>query len=96
MTSKDSLGDRMKAYENVFNSKLPIRLPIILRIDGKSFHSLTKKWKLDPAFDIDFRNIMSHTATYLCKNIDGAKLAYTYSDEISIIIRNDMEINTTP
>jgi len=93
---KDSLGNRMKNYENVFNNKLPCRVPIVIRVDGKTFHTLTKKWKLDPAFDTDFKNIMSYTATQLCKVIDGAKIAYIYSDEISIIARNDMTANTSP
>ena len=32
---KDSLGDRMKKYESVFSYRLPIKTPVILRIDGK-------------------------------------------------------------
>lgn len=39
MNKKDSLGDRMKGYEEIFQHNLIKRLPVIIRIDGKAFHS---------------------------------------------------------
>ena len=30
------LGDRMKQYENVTRNYLPIRMPVIVRIDGEN------------------------------------------------------------
>ena len=39
---KDNLGDRMKGYENAYRIKFPQRLPVLLRIDGKAFHTFTK------------------------------------------------------
>ena len=38
--NKDSLGDRMKQYENVPKNQLMRRQPVIIRIDGKAFHTL--------------------------------------------------------
>jgi len=43
--SKDSLGDRMKGYENIERRHLTGRMPCLLRIDGKAFHSFTKGFK---------------------------------------------------
>ena len=40
---KNSLGDRMKEYERTSDAKLVRRLPMIVRLDGKAFHSWTKK-----------------------------------------------------
>ena len=40
---KNSLGDRMKEYERTSDTKLVRRLPMIVRLDGKAFHSWTKK-----------------------------------------------------
>lgn len=40
--SKDSLGDRQKGYENIWKTKLPRRMPMIIRVDGKAFHTYTK------------------------------------------------------
>ena len=42
MPNRDSLGDRMKGYENAFRHYLPRRMPVIIRIDGKAFHTYTK------------------------------------------------------
>lgn len=40
---KDSLGDRMKnAYENRCKYFLPRRVPVIVRVDGRAFHTFTK------------------------------------------------------
>lgn len=43
--NKDSLGDRMKAYENVVRNYLTRRIPVIIRVDGKAFHTFTKGMK---------------------------------------------------
>ena len=39
---KDSLGDRMKEYENISRNYLTRRVPVIIRLDGKAFHTFTK------------------------------------------------------
>jgi len=83
---KDSLGDRCKRYEYSFRHQLPQRIPIILRLDAKSFHSYTKGCK--KPFDDGLIECMNDTAIELCKNIQGAKLAYVQSDEISVLIIN--------
>ena len=36
------LGDRMKRYEQVTQIRLIRRMPVILRLDGKSFHRFTR------------------------------------------------------
>ena len=43
--SIDGLGDRMKGYENIFRNHLPRRSYVIIRIDGKAFHTFTKGLK---------------------------------------------------
>ena len=41
--TKDSLGDRMKGnYENRAKTQLLRRTPVIIRLDGKAFHTFTK------------------------------------------------------
>lgn len=90
--SKDSLGDRMKNYENAFRKNLPIRMPIILRIDGNAFHTYTKGCKRP--VDQNLVNVMNETAAYLCKNIQGSQMAYVQSDEISILLVNYKSLDT--
>jgi tRNA(His) guanylyltransferase len=83
----DKLGDRMKLfYEDSYRLTLPQRLPIIIRLDGKSFHEYTDNLK--KPFDKQFSNVMSATATALFDMIQGAVLVYSQSDEISILVHN--------
>ena len=86
----DDIGDRFKAYERCWDFALPRRMPMVIRVDGRGFHGL----KLQKPFDHDFFAVMAHTATMLCKEIQGAVLAYFQSDEISIVARDDMQPNT--
>jgi len=82
---KDSLGDRMKTYENVTRTKLYRRTPVIIRLDGKAFHTLTKEF--DKPFDLGFINRMRITASSLFDLIGGnLKMVYVQSDEISLLL----------
>jgi len=92
----DGLGDRIKKYEKAFNPAFPIRLPLILRLDGKSFHTMVKKWKCLKPFDEDLIEAMFFTAKTLCENIAGAQVAYVQSDEITILVRDDMDVHSQP
>jgi len=82
----DKFGDRMKGYENTYRMKLPKRMPIIIRIDGKSFHTYTRG--MEKPFDRYLTYAMWETCKYLAQNIMGCKLAYTQSDEISLLLTN--------
>lgn len=88
----DSLGDRMKAYEDVLRHKLMRRTPVIIRLDGKAFHTWTKG--LDRPHDDTFISIMANVTQYVCENVQGAVFGYCQSDEISILLRDYDNINT--
>lgn len=84
---------RMKNfYESRNQSFLTRRTPVILRIDGKAFHTYCKN--LIKPFDEGLIEDMQQTAIYLCQNIQGAKCAYTQSDEISILVTDYADLNT--
>jgi len=89
---KTSLGDRMKGYENVTRNYLVRRMPTLIRLDGKAFHTLTRK--MDKPYDVDFKNIMLEVAKYLTENIMGVKLAYVQSDEISLLLVDYTKLET--
>lgn len=91
---KDNLGDRMKSYENITRTYLPGRMPIIIRIDGKAFHTFTKGFK--KPFDDILMRAMEETAAVLCHDIEGVKVAYAQSDEISLLITNNDTWETQP
>lgn len=91
---KDPMGERMKTfYEDVYRMKLPKRSYVIVRIDGKAFHTYTR------GFDRPFSELISRamigTTKYLVDNIQGAKLGYVQSDEISILITDFDELTTS-
>ena len=91
--SKDVLGDRMKEfYENRSKTYLTRRVPVIIRLDGKAFHSFTKNFKRP--YDTVFHDAMNYTLKYLCENIQGCKVGYTQSDEITLLL-TDYETLTT-
>ena len=90
---KDSLGDRMKEnYENRSKTYLVRRMPVIIRLDGKAFHSFTKGF--NRPYDKIFHTAMNETTKYLCENIQGCKLGYTQSDEITLLL-TDYDTLTT-
>lgn len=93
-TSRDCLGDRMKGYEDVSRIYLIKRSPVIIRIDGRAFHTLTRGF-VRP-FDNIFMEVMQLTARYLCENIAGCRLAYVQSDEISLLLTDYTTLNTQP
>lgn len=86
MGQGDSLGDRMKGYEYATRTALPRRMPVILRADGKAFHTYTRG--LARPFDAAFTHAMDRTAVALCEAIQGAQMAYVQSDEISVLIHS--------
>lgn len=90
---KDSLGDRMKEnYENRAKTYLVRRMPVIIRLDGKAFHTFTKGLK--KPYDEIFHNTMNQTMKYLCENIQGCKLGYTQSDEITLLLTDYDALDT--
>jgi len=77
-----SLGDRMKEYENVTNTEMYKRTPIILRVDGRAFHTFTRG--LDHPYDKRFMNLMDKTMIAIVSSLPDVVISYVQSDEISI------------
>lgn len=91
---KDALGTRMKEfYENVTRTYLPRRTYTIIRVDGKAFHTFTRKFKRP--FDDTLIDMMNQTAKYMAENVQGCKLAYVQSDEISLVLTDFDDIKTS-
>jgi tRNA(His) 5'-end guanylyltransferase len=87
---KTSLGDRMKSFEDVWRFSLTPRMPLIIRVDGRAFHTLTKQMHFKKPYDILFMNAMVAAGRDLFEDIQGVKLVYIQSDEISVFA-NDYE-----
>lgn len=90
---RTTLGDRMKNnYENISRYYLTRRMPVIIRIDGKAFHTFTRGFK--KPFDDVLVKTMQDTMKYLCENIQCCVLGYTQSDEISLVLTDYAELTT--
>lgn len=81
-----NIGDRMKDYEKVNNNKLTKRTPIIVRVDGRFFHTFTKN--LEKPFDDGFIGVMKNVAKDLMKLSGNCVFAYVQSDEISVLLKD--------
>ena len=90
---KDALGDRMKKYyEEVSKTRLVRRMPVIIRLDGKAFHTFTRGFK--KPYDQVLGNSMVRTMEYLCQNIQGCIFGYTQSDEITLVLVDYKNLNS--
>lgn len=90
--SNDSLGDRMKAYENVSRTYMTRRTPVVLRIDGKAFHTFTRNF--DRPFDMRLIRAMTAAAKAVAEQAQGFKVGYIQSDEASFVL-TDYDTLTT-
>lgn len=79
----DTLGDRMKTYERYLPQKAINGLPIVLRLDGRAFHTWSKG--LQRPFDPSLAQAMKDTTAYLVQETN-ALCGYTQSDEISLLL----------
>jgi tRNA(His) 5'-end guanylyltransferase len=96
--SKDGLaiGDRMKEkYEKVTAYYLPRRIPVIIRIDGRSFHTITRK-RFGKKWSMEFVEQMITTAKAVMDDIQGCNFCYSQSDEISFLLTDYETIRTEP
>ena len=83
--NNSDLGKRMKEfYEQVPKTRLVRRMPAMIRIDGKAFHTFTRGFQ-KPFNDILIKS-MQETMKYLCENIQGCVFGYTQSDEITLVL----------
>jgi tRNA(His) guanylyltransferase len=79
----DTLGDRMKKYENITRFSLPPRTYTILRVDGRAFHTWTRG--LNRPYDTQLIDCINEAAIVLCEQISGSLFAFAQSDEISVL-----------
>lgn len=92
--NKDTLGDRVKRYEAVSKPLLSRRTPVIVRVDGKAFHTFTRGF--EKPFDKELVQAMAYAAAKTAESIQGFKLAYVQSDEASFLLTDYDTLETSP
>lgn len=75
----------MKEYETYADLKVPRGSKIVLRLDGRNFHSLSKKLNLNKPYDDKFIDSMVNVSKDIFKEFSPLFI-YTFSDEINILL----------
>lgn len=81
----------MKDYEIYSQLRIPKTSPIILRVDGRAFHTLAGKTDLNKPYDENFKNLMIDVCEDILKEFSPSFI-YTFSDEINILL-NEIPFN---
>ena len=75
----------MKDYEIYSTMKVPKNSNIIIRLDGRKFHSLSRALDLVKPYDENFYNIITNVCLDIFNQF-APKFIYAFSDEISILL----------
>ena len=90
----DTLNERQKSYEDVFNYKLPRRTPVLIRVDGANFSRLCRN--LQKPYEPIILDAIANTMSSCISDMSGAIFGYTQSDEITFVLRNDQTLDSDP
>jgi tRNA(His) 5'-end guanylyltransferase len=90
----DSLGDRMKVYEATGQRALIQKLPVVVRVDGRAFHTFTRD--ADKPYDDGIIRLMLDSAKYVADGMQNFIMGYVQSDEASFMMNNDATIESQP
>ena len=88
-----NLDDRMKDYESSVGTKLILRNPAIIRIDGRAFHTFTRGF-VKP-FDVVLQSALNETMKQLFHKVSTANFGYAQSDEISLLLIDYKNLDTS-
>lgn len=83
MAKNDKQMQKFKTYEQRYSTVLPKTRHIVIRLDGKAFHTYTRSF--NKPFDPRIEKAFQETTKYLCEQIQSVQIAYSQSDEITLI-----------
>ncbi len=75
----------MKEYEIYSDLRVPVNSKIIVRLDGRSFHSFAQNMELTKPYDDNFYKVIVEVSKELFEEFSPLFI-YTFSDEISILL----------
>jgi len=87
------IGKRMKKYEACTEYVLPKRIPVIVRVDGRAFHTITRR-RFGKSWSREFVDQMIETAKTVIADMQGCNLCYSQSDEINFLLTDYKTINS--
>lgn len=86
------IGDRIKRYEYVSKTTLLPRSFVVLRVDGRAFHTFTRR--MHKPFDYKLIESMVTAGEKVAKEINGFRLGYHQSDEFSFAMTDTESYET--
>ncbi|VEH94157.1 Uncharacterized conserved protein (plasmid) [Tsukamurella tyrosinosolvens] len=92
--STDTLGDRIKRYEAASSHTLSPRTPVMIRVDGRAFHTFTRG--CERPFDARVVESMVEAARFTAADMAGFRLAYVQSDEATFLIDDLASLQSQP
>lgn len=93
MSEHSSIGTRFKDnYELRARHYLLRRVPVIIRVDGRAFHTLTRG--ATKPFDANVIKSMRAAAIETFTQMQGCKMAYIQSDEASFLLTDYDQFDT--
>lgn len=87
-TENMSLKERSIFLQKQYDFYVDTNKWVLVHVDGRSFSKMIKN-RFNKPFDMYFMRAMNETAGFLCKNVQGAQIAYVQSDEISLLLRKN-------
>lgn len=92
MKTISQLESRMKEYESASKMYLTRRVPVIVRVDGRAFHTFCKG--MNRPFDYTLTEVMERVGCYMLENMQGCVFGYRQSDEISFLLLDYKNLNS--
>jgi tRNA(His) guanylyltransferase len=91
--SESDIATRMKAnYEDRGRYSLVRRMPVVIRVDGRAFHTYTRG--MGRPFDDRLMQAMVGAALDVCDEAQGCVLGYVQSDEASFLLVDYQTLTT--
>lgn len=90
----NSLSDRVASYIDISDPWLLPKVPVVIILNGRSFSKATSL--LTKPYDPEFVGLMTSAMVKLCQEADGTVFAYTFNDQIILVLRNDQHSTTEP
>ena len=86
----DELDARFRALETRNEARINFDSTLVARLDGRGFTRLTKRsLELEKPFDVRFHDAMKTTVAHVCECGFAVRLAFSQSDEISLLFERD-------
>ena len=83
--------NNMKDFEIYSNLKVSKVNPVIIRLDGRNFHTLSSDLNFEKPYDVHFAKAMSDVCSDIAKEFQPLFI-YSFSDEINILL-NELPFN---